>query len=76
MGSDSRRKRTIDVGHHQHLWLGQPLLQVVEVDGAVEGEEADLGASVAGQPDAQNNNELLHSTKYLMTSNEHQVEDY
>lgn len=38
--------RTVDVGHHQHLRLGQLLLQVVEVDVVVEGEEAHLGAGV------------------------------
>ena len=44
---------TFDVRHDEHLWLRQPLLEVVEVDGAVEGDEAHLSARVAGEPAAQ-----------------------
>lgn len=33
---------TFDVRHDEHLRLGEPLLEVVEVDGAVEGDEANL----------------------------------
>lgn len=45
--------RTVDVRHHQHLRLRQSLLQVVEVDGAVEGEEAHPGARIPRQPERQ-----------------------
>lgn len=34
---------------HQHLGLGKARLEVVEVEGGVKGEEADLGALIAGQ---------------------------
>lgn len=44
---------TVDVRHHQHLRLRQSLLQVVEVDGAVEGEEAHPGARIPWQPERQ-----------------------
>ena len=44
---------TVDVRHHQHLGLGQALLEVVEVDGAVEAQEAHFGARVSGQPVTQ-----------------------
>lgn len=37
------------------------------MDGAVEGEEADLGASVARQPEAQNNAQS-ESTSFEMSS--------
>lgn len=36
-------------GAHQHLGLRQAGLEVVEVEGGVKGEEADLGAAAAGQ---------------------------
>lgn len=34
---------TVDICHHQHLWLGQSPLEVVEVDAAVKREESHLG---------------------------------
>lgn len=33
---------TFNVRHNEHLRLGEPLLEVVEMDGAVEGDEAHL----------------------------------
>lgn len=48
------RRRTIYVWHHQHLRLGQSLLEVVEVDCAVEGEEAHFGTGIPRQPKAHN----------------------
>lgn len=41
---------TFDVGHDQHLGLRKPLLEVVEVDGAVEGDETNLRPRVSRKP--------------------------
>lgn len=42
---------TFDVRHDQHLGLRKSLLEVVEVDGAVEGDEADLCPRVSRKPE-------------------------
>jgi len=46
------RRLTFDVGHNEHLRLRKSLLEVVEVDGAVEGDEAHLRPGVSGKPAA------------------------
>ena len=40
---------TLQVRHHHHLRLGEPLRQVEEVQGAVKAEEANLGAGITRQ---------------------------
>lgn len=42
---------TFDVRHDQHLGLRKSLLEVVEVDGAVEGDEADLCPRITRKPE-------------------------
>lgn len=48
--SRDRFPLTLQVWHHHHLRLGEPLRQVEEVQGAVKAEEADLGAGITRQP--------------------------
>ena len=47
--SRDRFPLTLQVRHHHHLRLGEPLRQVEEVQGAVKTEEADLGAGITRQ---------------------------
>lgn len=42
---------TFNVRHYEHLWLGQALLEVVEMDGAVEGNEAYFCPRVSWKPE-------------------------
>lgn len=51
--TDGRMRFTVDVWHDEHLRLWQPFLEVVEMDGAVERDEADFHPSVSGKPSAQ-----------------------
>lgn len=41
---------TFNVRDDEHLWLGQAFLEVVEVDGAVKGDEANLCPGVSREP--------------------------
>lgn len=49
-GLHKRLCLTFDVRHDEHLRLGKPLLEVVEVDGAVKGDEAYLCSRVSRKP--------------------------
>lgn len=42
---------TVEVGHHEHLRLWQAFPEVVEMDGAVERDEADPRPGVSGKPE-------------------------
>lgn len=44
---------TFNVRHNEHLRLGKSLLEVVEVDGAVKGDEAYLCPRVSRKPRTQ-----------------------